>query len=347
MRKQQTRNNCKAVNYIIALYLVLIVMAVTYRTLSFEKVKISGKINVFVPTGSTMDEVVDILREAKVITKDEDFLHVVNLYGYKNIKSGRYIIKSGMSLREVAKMLSTGQQTPINMVIAGNIREKEKLAGIISSQIEADSLTVLELLNDKVFLKSLGFTPENSILLFLPNTYNIYWNRSPKKLFEDMKQNYDKFWNTDRLNKLKNTGLTKDEVMILASIVVEESNKVKEQPTIAGVYVNRLNKRMPLQADPTVKFAVGDFSLRRVLNEHTAYNSPYNTYLNAGLPPGPICIPQESAIDAVLNFEKHDYLYFCAKSDMSGYHSFAKTLQQHNVNANEYRNALNKLKIYR
>jgi UPF0755 protein len=243
-------------------------------------------------------------------------------------------------------MLYLGQQVPVNMVISGNIRTKDKLAGIVSKQIETDSVSVLNALNDSIFLKELDFTPYNSILLFLPNTYNVYWNRDVKQLFRDMKKEYEKYWTSSRLDKLKSLGLTKEEAMTLASIVIEESAKYDELPNIAGVYINRLHISMPLQADPTVKYALGDFSLKRVLTIHTEFDSPYNTYVHKGLPPGPICIPDQKAVDAVLNYGKHDYFYFCAKDDFSGYHAFAKTLQQHNQNANAYRNALNRNKIF-
>jgi UPF0755 protein len=232
------------------------------------------------------------------------------------------------------------------MVISGVIRTKYRLAGILSKQIEADSVSLLNTFNDSVFLKELGFTPQNSILLFMPNTYNVYWNRDVKQLFRDMKREYDKYWTSGRLDELKLLGFTREEVMILASIVVEESSKYDEFSNIAGVYINRLRKKMPLQADPTVKYALNDFSIRRVLNVHTEFDSPYNTYKHSGLPPGPICIPDKKAVNAVLKYGKHDYLYFCAKADFSGYHVFAKTLQQHNQNASEYRKALNRRKIF-
>ena len=252
-----------------------------------------------------------------------------------------------MSYRALGNMLAAGNQTPVNLVISGNIRTREQLAALVSSQIEADSAAVIGLLNDRQLLAELGFSPDNSILLFMPNTYNVYWNRNPARLIKDMKKQYDDFWNAKRRSRLDSLKLNRNEVMIIASIASEESSVADELPRIAGVYLNRLRRKIPLQADPTVKYAVGDFSLRRVLTKHTEYDSPYNTYKYAGLPPGPICIPSPAAVDAVLNCEHHDYLFFCAKDDFSGRHAFAKTLQQHNQNADAYRRALNKRKIFR
>jgi UPF0755 protein len=183
--------------------------------------------------------------------------------------------------------------------------------------------------------------------LFIPNTYEFYWNTSADKFIERMYVEYKHFWSKSRLNKAQKIKLTPEQVIILASIVEEETIKDDEKPTVAGVYLNRLHKNIRLQADPTVRFAVGDFEIKRILNKHLKIDSPYNTYKYAGLPPGPICIPTISSIDAVLNYKKHDYLYFCAKDDFSGYHAFAKTLKQHNINATKYRKALNKNRIYK
>jgi UPF0755 protein len=266
--------------------------------------------------------------------------------GYGEVKGGHYVVQKGMTYERLVKMLYLGQQTPVNMVISGTVRTKSRLAGILAKQIEADSISLLDAFNDSVFLKELDFTPDNSILLFMPNTYNVYWNRNVKQLFRDMKREYDRYWTADRLEMVKRLNMTKEEVMTLASIIVEESAKYDELPMIAGVYLNRLRVGMPLQADPTVKYALNDFSLQRILTVHTEVDSPYNTYRYKGLPPGPICIPDGRAIDAVLNHAQHEYLYFCAKDDFSGYHVFAKTLQQHNRNANAYRNALNRRRIF-
>jgi UPF0755 protein len=243
--------------------------------------------------------------------------------------------------------LVSGQQVPVKLVIAGNIRDVEKLASIISKQIEPDSMALLTAFNDNKRIEEFGFNKENVLSLFIPNTYEVYWNISSEGVMARMKREYDRFWTENRLNKLKDIGLTREEAIVVASIVNEETVKTDEMPRVAGVYINRANKGMKLDADPTLKFAVGDFTLKRVLDKHKEIDSPYNTYKNTGLPPGPICVPSIAAIDAVLNYEKHDYFYFCAKDDFSGYHAFSKTLAQHNKYAASYHAALNKAKIYK
>jgi UPF0755 protein len=206
--------------------------------------------------------------------------------------------------------------------------------------IDADSL--LYLLNDSTYCDALGFTPETVLTMFLPNTYEMYWNIGEEKFVSKMKREYLNFWNSDRNAKAQALGLSPIEVSVLASIVEEESAVVDEYPMIAGLYLNRLSKGMPLQADPTVKFALGDFGLRRILHKHLEVDSPYNTYKNIGLPPGPLRIPSIKAIDAVLNRVEHNYLYMCAKEDLSGTHNFAVTLAQHTANARRYQAALNR-----
>jgi len=183
--------------------------------------------------------------------------------------------------------------------------------------------------------------------LFVPNTYQIFWNIEPEKFIARMKKEYDAFWSGKRSEQAAAMGMTADEIVTLASIVQEETNKNDEKPRVAGVYVNRLKSNWLLQADPTLKFALGDFTIRRVLDTHKEIDSPYNTYKYTGLPPGPICMPDVSSIDAVLNYEQHNYYYFCAKDDMSGYHVFENTLSKHNLNARKYHNALNRARIYR
>ena len=190
-----------------------------------------------------------------------------------------------------------------------------------------------------------GFKPEEMIGMFIPNTYEVWWNITPEGLTERMKKEYDNFWNEERVAKLARTRLTQKEVTTLASIICEETRMTDEMPTMAGVYINRLRRGMLLQADPTVKFAIGDFTIRRVLNRHLEVDSPYNTYKYAGLPPSPICMPSIKGIDAVLNYKESNYLYFCAKEDFSGYHNFARTLSEHNQNARRYANALNRAGI--
>ena len=250
-----------------------------------------------------------------------------------------------MGNREIVRTLKYGWQTPLNITIAGNIRTKDKLASILARKIECDSATIEKMLTNEEFADSLGFRPETFIAMFLPNTYEFYWTVSPLELALRFKKEYDKFWDISRMSKAKAAGLTPQEVITLASIVSEESNLKTEYPKIAGVYLNRLKKGIPLQADPTIKFAINNPLLKRILFVHLKVDSPYNTYKHSGLPPGPITIPPIQAIDGVLNFENHKYIYFCAKPELDGSHAFAYTLDEHNRNARAYQRAISKLKL--
>ena len=243
-------------------------------------------------------------------------------------------------------MLRSGSQTPVRFTF-NNIRTLEQLASRIDEQLELDSLDFISAVNNNDSLKELGFNSHNYASLFIPNTYELYWNIDADEFVEKMINEYKRFWNEERRHKADNLKLKPIEVSILASIVDKETTKISEMPRIAGVYLNRLKKNWLLQADPTLVFAIGDFEIKRVLDVHKEIESPYNTYKYIGLPPGPICIPSIAAIDAVLNAEKHKYFYFCAKDDLSGYHVFARNIREHNVNANKYRKALNKKRIWK
>jgi UPF0755 protein len=235
-------------------------------------------------------------------------------------------------------------QTPLNVTF-NNVRTKEDLAGKVSKYLIADSLSILNLFYDENKIGKFGFNTETYRAMFIPNTYQFYWTTSAEQFADRMKTEFDKFWSDERRKKAENINLSPVEVTVLASIVQSETAKNEEMTRIAGLYINRLNRGQLLQADPTVKYAVGDFSLKRILNVHLEVDSPYNTYKYAGLPPGPINFPETSAIDAVLNYEKHNYIYMCAREDFSGYHNFAVTLTEHNRNAAKYRRELDKLKI--
>lgn len=259
---------------------------------------------------------------------------------------GRYLIHNRMSNNSLINLLRSGAQEPTRLTFT-NIRTLNELAGSIASQLEADSVTMLNyLLNDSV-VKNSGLNTPDIKLLFIPNTYEVYWTTSPLRLITRMQREYNAFWNASRLELASQIGFTPEEVGILASIVQSETNRADEMPRIAGVYINRLRRNIPLQADPTVVYAIGDFSIRRVLNRHLETDSPYNTYLHAGLPPGPINLPEPKTIDAVLNYEKHDYLYFSASPEFNGYHVFARTYREHLRNAREYQQALNERRIFR
>ena len=298
--------------------------------------------SLFIPTGADIDQVKDSLYANHLIKDPSSFEWVAQRKDYAHhVKPGRYVLKDGMSNNQLTNMLRGGLQTPVKVTF-NNMRDVRMLAGRIGAQIEADSAAIVAYLEDAGNLSCLGFNLQTIPAMFLPNTYEFYWNTDAEKFVEKMKGEYDKYWNAERLDKAKAKGLSPVQVSILASIVDKETNKTDEMARIAGVYLNRLRSGWLLQADPTLVFAVGDFELKRVLNIHKEVESPYNTYKYAGLPPGPICIPSLQAINAVLNAEKHNYYYFCAREDFSGYHNFAKTLAEHNRNAQRYQRALSR-----
>ncbi len=303
--------------------------------------------HIYIPTGSGFNDVKAILYKNGMIINTNTFEWLAEKKNYKeNIRPGRYLIMEDMGNNELINLLRSGKQDPV-MLTFNNIRTKEQLAGNISKQLEADSVSILKLLNDRELLHQYNLKPETSKLLFIPNTYEFYWNTSARQLFDRMHREYSAFWNEQRLQKTHRLNLTPVEIGVLASIVQLETSKRDEYARVAGVYINRLKKNMRLQADPTVIFAVGDLSIRRVLNRHLEIDSPYNTYKYDGLPPGPITLPETRVIDGVLNHEKHEYLYFCARDDFSGYHAFAKTYAQHLINARKFQQALNERNIRR
>jgi UPF0755 protein len=318
-----------------------------YNRLYRSNVQLDKDKFLFIPTGSDFDVVVDSVKKNNLVVNLESFIKASNSLGYsKRVKPGCYRIKPGMSNRTIIRMLVSALQTPVKVTF-NNVRTPEQLAEKISHQIEADSLSIIRLFKNSDTPESFGFNEKTLISMFIPNTYQFYWNTDAHSFFERMKKENDQFWSKERDEKATAIGLKHEEVSTLASIIEEETNKHDERPIIAGVYLNRLKKHIPLQADPTIKFALGDFSLKRILTKHLEVKSPFNTYKNLGLPPGPICCPSISSIDAVLNFENNQYLYFCAKDDFSGYHVFAKTLEQHNRNANAYQKALNRERIFK
>lgn len=341
-----------------ALFLTIIAVAtaiaaslfvISYKCIWSKNVETpEGKdVSVFIATYSDFQAVEDSLCSNCHIIQPASFKFIAKRLNYvEHIRPGHYIVRDGMSNIQLINMLRFGKQTPVK-VIFNNIRTVEQLAGKISSEIEADSLSILNELRNDSSLMANGFNQYNYASIFIPNTYEFYWNTDAKGFLNRMKREYKIFWDESRLKKAESKSLTPLEVSTLASIVDKETSKTSEMRTIAGVYLNRLKKKRLLQADPTLVFATGDYGIHRVLNVHKEIDSPYNTYKHLGLPPGPICIPSIAAIDAVLNAEDHKYLYFCAKDDLSGYHVFAKTLDEHNANAERYRRALNKNRIYK
>lgn len=264
---------------------------------------------------------------------------------YKKVRTGRYDVGQNIPTLTLYRKLRNGQQDPILLTIPTS-RTIEKLAGAIARKIMLDSLTLASALTDEEICRQAGYTTATLPALFIPNTYEVYWDITLEGLLQRMQRENKAFWNAEREQKAKALGMTHVEISTLASIVDEETANDAEKPAIAGLYLNRLNKGMMLQADPTVKFAVGDFSLRRITGEHLKKESPYNTYLNTGLPPGPIRIASIAGLDAVLNHQKHNYLYMCAKADFSGTHEFAATFNEHKKNARNYVRALNARNIH-
>lgn len=294
-----------------------------------------------IKSGATWDEVKGMLYKNGTIVHRASFEWLAQLMKYpNNIKPGHYLIKEGMSNREIITKLRARQQDPVKLIF-NNIRIKAELAGHIGEQLETDSVSLMKLLNDEEYLKKFGFTTENVISMFIPNTYEVYWDISPEKFMERMNKEYKAFWNEKRKARLAEIRLTELQAITLASIVEKETNQNDEKQDVAGVYMNRLRDGWLLQADPTLVYALGDFSIKRVLNVYKTIDSPYNTYMYLGLPPGPICLPSISSIDAVLNYRQHKYMYFCAREDFSGYHNFAVTLNEHLLNASRYQQALN------
>ena len=264
----------------------------------------------------------------------------------RHIRTGRYAIRPGESVYHVLSRLRWGYQEPMNLVV-GSVRQLERLARNVGNQLMTDSADIARLLADSARIASLGYDRQTLPALFIPNTYEVYWDMSAEDFLKRMAQEHERFWNQDRRSKAQALGMTPVEVATLASIVEEETNNREEKPVVAGLYINRLQRGMPLQADPTVRFAVGDFGRQRVTYADLSLDSPYNTYLHTGLPPGPIRIPTPEGLDAVLDYEHHNYLYMCAKEDFSGRHNFASNYADHLRNARRYQQALNKRKIFR
>lgn len=312
----------------------------------------------FIPTGASYAQVQDSLRTSGNVSMFK-FEIISRLKSYPTcVKPGRYVLQRGSTAMTVIKKLRIGMQDQIRLTLR-KVRTPEALAGIVSRQIEADSASIVQLLNDQAFLSGFQFpaqeyenpddvtdtlplTPQTVMCCFIPDTYYCFWNMDAKSFFSRMFYEQNRFWNGFRRGQARAMGLNRVQVSTLASIVEEETLNNEERPDIASVYLNRYRKRMPLQADPTVKFAVGDFGLRRILKEHLKTESPYNTYLQYGLPPGPICTPSVSSIDAVLQNKPTKYLYFCANADFSGTHSFAESYSKHLANARAYQRELTK-----
>jgi len=325
--------------------LIVIVMgAILYRYFLTPNLNTSNLASPYlcIPTGSNFEGVVKLLRDKNLLIDEKSFRWSAERMNYiQAVKPGRYRLTRKMNNKELITLLRSGKQSPVN-VIFNNIRTREQLSSRISEQIEAPASSILNLMNDPDYTRSIGFTSDNILGLFLPDTYEFYWNTSADQFIKRMKREYEKFWTPERIRKAGLAGLNPIQVSVLASIVQQESNRNDEKPVIAGVYLNRLRKGWKLEADPTLVYALGDFSISRVLSVYKAIDSRYNTYMYAGLPPGPICLPTQASLNAVLNFSHHNYMYFCAKDDFSGYHAFAASYEQHLANARRFQKALDK-----
>jgi UPF0755 protein len=297
-----------------------------------------------IKSGSDLDTVISQLKNHnKIHLKNENsFNWVAEKKKYqKQIHAGRYLLKDGMNNNELVNLLRSGKQVPVKLKLNNHIKKKEKFISEVSHELEVDSAELSQLLNDETFLSQYQLNSENAMALFIANTYEFYWNTSANKFVEKMGKEYNKFWNAERLKKAQDIGLQPSDIIILASIIQHETGIDSDRSLIAGVYMNRLHKNMPLQADPTLIWATANTNISRVWNEHKEIESPYNTYKYSGLPPGPICLVNQKSIDAVLNYQKHNYFYFCAKEDFSGYSNFSETYTQHQLNAKRYQKALN------
>lgn len=333
----------------------VIIFAILLLTVGFRAFQLYGYIfspnvnkdfTIQISTGANYEDVLTLIKGTGNIENMKAFKWVAKKKKYPDsVKPGNYEFKKGMNTNQIINTLRAGNQTPIGVTF-NNVRFRRELAGKVASYLECDSASILLLLENSEVAKQYGFTYQNFPTMFIPNTYEMYWTTTPDEFVKRMDKEHKKFWNDSRKKKAQLLGLTDVEISILASIVQEETAQNDEKSKIAGVYINRLKRGIPLQADPSIKFSMGDFSIRRITTNMLSVDSPYNTYKYAGLPPGPICFPDINSIDAVLNAEKHNYIYFCAKEDFSGYHNFAKTLSEHNRNAARYQQALNKKRIW-
>ncbi|WP_145854616.1 endolytic transglycosylase MltG [Pedobacter suwonensis] len=331
---------------------LIVVLIAGYFTLNIYRLYFAPNVTenqkyLYIKTGSNYDDLVSEIKKKDLLNSVSSFTAAARKMNLAaSVKPGRYRLKKGMTNRTLINMIKAGNQDPVKLKFQ-NIRKKENFAAYLANNLEADSLSFIKVLDSAALISKYGFNQDNVYAMFIPNTYEMYWNVSPVDFFERMHKEYEKFWTADRKQKAASLNLTPAQVYTLASIVDAEALYDKEMPIIAGLYLNRLNKGILLQADPTVIFANNDFTVKRVTGKLLQVQSLYNTYKYAGLPPGPIMMPSINAIDAVLNRDNNNYIYMCAKEDFSGYHNFAETKAEHEVNAKKYREALNKRNIFK
>ena len=334
----------------ISIGIVMIVLALTaalaglnyYGTFLYDNINevIPGRGIVEVSKSATYEDLCNAMVESGILDNPKTFLRAAKYYKLQdNFKPGCYRFVRGMNNKAIVRTFACGWQEPVQLTFNSHIRTLERLSALLGEKLEADSASFAKVLLDPQTARAYGFHQETFLSMFIPNTYEVYWTITPDSFVSRMYKEWEAFWTEERTQKAEAMGLSKTDVSTLASIVVEETRFADEMPIIAGVYINRLHKRIPLQADPTVKFLVREEGVTRILNRHLKIDSPYNTYLNRGLPPGPITMPSIVAIDAVLNYTHHNYYYFCARATFDGHHEFAASYNDHLNNAEAYHTA--------
>lgn len=340
------RNHRKWLLFIVLSICLALAIFFAYRILGPNTEPFRDQKYFYIRSGSTYGQVIQALEEQGVVKDIRSFKWLSRQLNYpSHVHAGKYRIPPHMSNLALIRLLRSGRQTPVKLVI-NKLRTKGDFAAFIGARLEPDSLQMAIVLNDAIFLRQFGLDTNTALCAVLPNTYEFFWNTSAEDVFKRLNQEKEKFWTSVRHAEADSIGLTEDQVYILASIVEEETTKAKDKPLIASVYLNRLRVGMPLAADPTARFAFGDFTLRRITRKQTSFESDYNTYLRSGLPPGPICTPSLKTIDAVLHAPHTGYFYFCAKADFSGYNVYASTYREHLRNARAYQRALDSLNVH-
>lgn len=335
----------KYIFLIVGIILVVVATGITgIITVMNHPFRIEKNTYLYIDADDNTDSICHKLTTQLQASSLKGFKLLTTVGGLNPIHPGAYRFSQSDNCLTVYRRLKSGAQTPVNLTLP-SVRTVGKLLKTVSHQLMTDSSNLARLLMDSTYCAQIGYSTETLPCLFIPNTYEVYWTMTPEAFVKRMQKEHDRFWNEERKAKAQSIGLTPEEVATLASIVEEETANNAEKPMVAGLYMNRLHAEMPLQADPTVKFALQDFGLRRILHAHLETESPYNTYKHTGLPPGPIRIPSIQGIESVLNYTRHDYLYMCAKEDFSGTHNFAATFTQHLANARKYQQELNRRKI--
>lgn len=332
--------------YIICAVIGVLALFAAYSAYSLfsSPFKISERTFVYIDNDDNMDSVYNKIKTEGNVSNMFGFTLTSKLKGFDAPKTGRFAITPEEDMFTFTRHMANGMQEPIKLIVP-EVRTVEDMVQKLSNLLMMSCDELKDVLNDSLYIDSLGYKKETVPCIFIPNTYEVYWNVTPKKLIEKLNKEKERFWNDERVAKAKEIGLTIEEVTTLASIVESETSYNPEKATIAGLYINRLHTDMPLQSDPTVIFAIHDFNIHRVTLEQLKYESPYNTYMNIGLPPGPIRIPSIRGIDAVLNYDHNNYLYMCAKEDFSGSHNFTNNYNEHMQNARKYQKALNERNI--